>query len=52
MVLAALQEMGVLPVSFPLSLVSNILLWITAALTVISGVIYLMRSTKVVTFTK
>lgn len=52
MVLAALQEMGVPPASFPLSLVSNILLWITAVLTVISGVIYLMRSTKVVTFTK
>lgn len=52
MVLAAVQEMGVLPASFPLSLISNILLWVTAALTVVSGVIYLMRSTRIITFTK
>lgn len=52
MVLAAVQELGALPAAFPLTLVSNILLWITAVLTVISGVIYLMRSTKLITFTK
>ena len=52
MLLAAVQEMGSLPASFPLALISNILLWITAVLTVVSGVIYLMRSTKIITFTK
>ena len=52
MLLAAVQEMGLLPASFPLALISNILLWITAVLTVVSGVIYLMRSTKIITFTK
>lgn len=52
MVLAAVQEMGVLPGSFPLSFFSNLLLWITAALTVVSGVIYLKRSTRIITFTK
>ena len=52
MLLAAVQALGVLPASFPLPLISNILLWVTAALTVVSGVIYLMRSTKIITFTK
>ena len=35
-----------------LSLVSNALLWITAALTVISGAIYLYDSKKIIDFTK
>ncbi len=35
-----------------LSLISNSLLWITAILTVISGVIYLIDSRKIIDFTK
>lgn len=35
-----------------LSLISNILLWITAILTVISGVIYIKDSIKIIDFTK
>lgn len=35
-----------------LALISNILLWITAVLTVISGVIYVLDSKKVIDYTK
>ena len=35
-----------------LSLVSNGLLWITAVFTVVSGVIYLIDSRKIIDFTK
>lgn len=44
----------VMPESFVLKLplISNILLWITAVLTVISGVIYIVDSKKVIDYTK
>lgn len=52
MLLAELQSSAVLPESFPLSLVSNSLLWITAVLCVISGVIYVKQSLKLINFSK
>jgi len=39
-------------VNFGLPVVSNILLWITAVLTVVSGVIYIMQSRKLIDFSK
>lgn len=41
-----------MPEGFKLSLVSNLLLWITAVLTVISGVIYAVDVSKEINFTK
>ena len=54
MVLAELEDsMGVFDGgSVSLPLISNILLWITAALAVISGVIYCVRSRKLIDFSK
>ncbi len=44
---------GVISMSYDvLHVVSNVLLWITAGLTVISGVIYIKDSTKVIDFSK
>ncbi|MBE6835935.1 MAG: CDP-diacylglycerol--glycerol-3-phosphate 3-phosphatidyltransferase [Ruminococcaceae bacterium] len=36
---------------FPLSVVSNVLLWITAVFAVVSGIIYLRKSLKLIDFT-
>ena len=36
---------------FPLAFVSNVLLWITAVFAVISGIIYLRKSLKLIDFT-
>ena len=52
MILAELNDIGVLGESFPISAVSNGLLWITAALCVISGVIYVKQSIKLIDFSK
>ena len=52
MILAHLNECGILGESFPLSTVSNGLLWITAVLCVISGVIYVKQSIKLIDFSK
>ncbi len=52
MVLAELNEWGVLGENFPLTTVSNGLLWITAVLCVISGVIYVKQSVKLIDFSK
>lgn len=46
------SDFGVLPQTFPLPLVSNILLGITAVLTVISGVTYVIEGSKVIDFSK
>ncbi len=46
------KDFGVLPESFPLPLISNILLGITALLTIISGVTYVVQGTKVIDFSK
>lgn len=52
MLLAELNDCGVLGEGFPLSTVSNALLWITAVLCVVSGVIYVKQSLKLIDFSK
>ena len=52
MLLAELNEVGVLGESFPLSAVSNGMLWVTAVLCVISGIIYVKQSVKLIDFSK
>lgn len=52
MLLAELNDCGVLREEFPLSTVSNALLWITAVLCVVSGVIYVKQSLKLIDFSK
>ena len=52
MILAELNYCGVLGEGFPLRVVSNVLLWITALLAVISGVIYVKNSIKLIDFSK
>ena len=45
-------DFGVLPEGFPLETVASILLWITAILTAISGITYIIEGTKVIDFSK
>ncbi len=52
MLMCHLQDMGILYEGFPLSIVSNILLSITAVFAVISGVIYVTKSLKIIDFSK
>ncbi len=52
MLLAELDYAGVLGEGFPLSAVANALLTITAVLCVISGVIYVKQSIKIIDFSK
>lgn len=52
MALAELNECGLLGDAFPLSKVSNAMLWITAVLCVVSGVIYVKQSVKIIDFSK
>ncbi len=44
MLLAILKDFSVLPLEFPLFLISEILLWVAVVLTVISGVDYLIKN--------
>lgn len=46
------QDFNVIPMGFPLPLISEILLWICAALTLISGVTYVIEGAKVIDFSK
>ena len=52
MILAELNDCGSLGAGFPRSTVSNALLWVTAVLCVISGVIYVKQSLKIIDFSK
>lgn len=52
MFMGELLTIGILPEEFSLIIVSNILLWITAILAAISGVIYLLESRKFLNFKK
>lgn len=52
MLFMALQEAAVIPDAFPLSVISSVLLWITAVLAVISGIIYIKDGIKVIDFSK
>ncbi|MBE6716995.1 MAG: CDP-diacylglycerol--glycerol-3-phosphate 3-phosphatidyltransferase [Ruminococcaceae bacterium] len=48
----ALNSVSIIPESFPLDTVSSVLLWITAVLAVISGIIYVKDGVKVIDFSK
>jgi CDP-diacylglycerol--glycerol-3-phosphate 3-phosphatidyltransferase len=52
MLLMAVNSTGILPESFPLSIISQVLLWITAVLAVISGIIYIKDGVKQIDFSK
>jgi CDP-diacylglycerol--glycerol-3-phosphate 3-phosphatidyltransferase len=52
MILGELVYIEALPDTFNLPLVSNALLWITAVLAVISGVVYIKQSVKLIDFSK
>ena len=52
MLLVAVSSLGVLPESFPLNIISQTLLWITAVLAVVSGVIYIKDGVKQIDFSK
>lgn len=50
--LSLIFDFHLLPASFPLNIISNVLLWITAAITIISGVTYVAQGAKVIDFSK
>lgn len=52
MLLMIFEEKGALPAGLPLAVISGVLLWITAVLAVISGVIYLINGARVIDFSK
>lgn len=52
MLLMSLKSVGLFPESFPLETVSNVLLWITAVLAVVSGIIYIKDGVKHIDFDK
>lgn len=45
-------DFGVLPETFPLHTLSSILMWVTAAVTAVSGITYIMEGAKVIDFSK
>lgn len=45
-------DFGILPETFPLHTISSVLLWITAIVTAISGVTYIIEGAKVIDFSK
>lgn len=52
MLIKEIEELGYIPESFDIPLVSNILLGITAVLTIVSGLIYIIQSSKLIDFSK
>lgn len=52
MLLMSLIQINVLTESFPLDIISSVLLWITAVLAVISGIIYIKDGVKLIDFNK
>ncbi len=52
MLLMSLMQIGVLEESFPLTVISSVLLWTTAVLAVVSGIIYIKDGVKVIDFNK
>lgn len=52
MLFMALMQSGILTTAFPLDIISSVLLWITAVLAVISGIIYIKNGVKLIDFTK
>ncbi len=52
MLLLSLMQTGLIGADFPLAVISSVLLWITAVLAVISGIIYIKDGVKVIDFSK
>lgn len=52
MLFIALADSGIISDSFPLGIISSVLLWITAVLAIISGIIYIKDGVKVIDFSK
>ena len=52
MLLISLKQINALPESFPLDILASVLLWITAAFAVISGIIYIKDGVKRIDFNK
>lgn len=52
MLLMALIEANLINSQFPLGVISSVLLWITAVLAVVSGLIYIKDGVKVIDFSK
>ena len=52
MLFMAFVEAGIVSDSFPLGVISSVLLWITAVLAVVSGIIYIKDGVKVIDFSK
>lgn len=52
MLFMALIEAQILNASFPLDIISAVLLWITAILAIVSGIIYIKDGVKVIDFSK
>jgi len=52
LLLSLQQDFGLLPATFPLALLANILFGITAVLTVISGIVYIAQGAKIIDFSK
>ena len=52
MLLMALGQVGIISEAFPLETISSVLLWITAVLALISGIIYIKDGVKQIDFSK
>ena len=52
MLLLSLMQINVIPETFPLTIISSVLLWTTAVLAVVSGVIYIKDGVKQINFEK
>ncbi|MCQ2488074.1 MAG: CDP-diacylglycerol--glycerol-3-phosphate 3-phosphatidyltransferase [Clostridia bacterium] len=50
--LVLIEDLSLLPDTFPLQIIADILLWLMAAATLISGVVYIYKATKVIDFKK
>ena len=50
--LTLIYEFELLPETFPLSIIASVLLWAMAAVTFISGVVYVYQGTKLIDFKK
>lgn len=52
MLMLTFKDNGFLPGIFNITLISEILLWITAVLAILSGIIYIINASKIIDFTK
>ena len=52
LMLSIVFDFGVLVLEAPLVIVANVLLWLMAAATLVSGIVYIIQGTKVIDFSK